>query len=172
MVFKPINRYFKVIANTLYISSWKSKGLSAKSIKPPAVSDNSLIPLIDCLGNKRKLKFSGSCLKQPKLQYAHWTVVNIYIVYELGDSGSSDNNPTLKNCLFDGVNLTKNSDVENYGYFGYGTGFDLRNPPLGSRSLIFLSSGFRQNVLIFGADMSSSTHISNKKKEQKDQHKG
>ena len=60
-----------MIANTLYISSWKSKGLSAKSIKPPAVSDNSLIPLIDCLGNKRKLKFSGSCLKQPKLQYTH-----------------------------------------------------------------------------------------------------
>ena len=27
LVFQPINRYFKVIANTKYISSWKSKGL-------------------------------------------------------------------------------------------------------------------------------------------------
>ena len=26
--FQPIDRYFKVIASTLYISSWKSKGLS------------------------------------------------------------------------------------------------------------------------------------------------
>ena len=33
LVFQPINRYFKVIANTDYVSSWKSKGLSAESIK-------------------------------------------------------------------------------------------------------------------------------------------
>ena len=161
-----------MIANKLFISSWKSTGLSAKSIKPSAVSDNSLIPSIDYLGNKRRLKFSGNCLKYTTLQYTHWTIVNIYIVYELGDSDSSDNNPTLKNCLSGGVTLTKNSDIENYGYSDYGIGLDLRNPPLGSRSLIFPSGGFRQNVLIFGADMSSSTHIGNKKKEQKEQHKG
>ena len=40
LVFQPIIRYFKVITNTDYISSWKSKGLSAKSIKPPTTSDN------------------------------------------------------------------------------------------------------------------------------------
>ena len=28
LVFQPIHRYFKIIANTKYISSWKSKGLS------------------------------------------------------------------------------------------------------------------------------------------------
>ena len=33
LVFQPINKYFKVITNTDYISSWKSKGLSAESIK-------------------------------------------------------------------------------------------------------------------------------------------
>ena len=97
LVFQPINRYFKVIANTLYISSWKSKGLSAKTIKPPATSDNSLTPLIDYLGNKIRIKFTGSCLKQPKLQHTHGTIVNIYIVYELGASSSNDNDPTLKN---------------------------------------------------------------------------
>ena len=68
LVFQPINRYFKVIANTLYISSWKSKGLSGETIKPPATSDNSLTPLIYYLGNKIRLKFDGSCLKQPKLE--------------------------------------------------------------------------------------------------------
>ena len=52
-----------MIANTLYISSWKSKGLSDKTIKPPVTSDNSLTPLIDYLANKIRLKFSGSCLK-------------------------------------------------------------------------------------------------------------
>ena len=44
LVFQPIIRYFKVntITNTDYVSSWKSKGLSAETIKPPTTSDNSL----------------------------------------------------------------------------------------------------------------------------------
>ena len=42
LVFQPVQRYFKVIANTNYISEWKSKGLSDETIKPPATSDNSL----------------------------------------------------------------------------------------------------------------------------------
>ena len=158
LVFQPINRYFKVLANTLYISSWKSKGLSDETIKPPVTSDNSLTPLIDYLANKIRLKFSGSCLKQPKLQYTHGTTVNIYIVYELGASGSNDNDPTLKNCLFGAVTLTKNADIDKYGYSGYGIGFDRRS------SFSFPGGGFGQNVLIFGAGMSSSAHIDNKKK--------
>ena len=46
LVFQPIIRYYKVntITNTDYVSSWKSKGFSAESIKPPNTSDNSLTP--------------------------------------------------------------------------------------------------------------------------------
>ena len=95
LVFQPINRYFKVIANTLYISSWKSEGLSDETIKPSVTSDNSFTPLIDYLANKIRLKFSGSHSKQPNLQYTDETIVNIYI-YELGVSGSNNNDPTLK----------------------------------------------------------------------------
>ena len=47
LVFLPISRYFRLIANTKYISSWKSKGLSVETITPYATSDNSLIPWID-----------------------------------------------------------------------------------------------------------------------------
>ena len=65
LVFQPINKYFKVITNTDYISSWKSKGLSAESIKPPTTSDNSLTPELNCYGIKTRVKFNGSCLKQP-----------------------------------------------------------------------------------------------------------
>ena len=158
-VFQPINRYFKLTANTLYISSWKSKGLSAETVKPSSTSDNSLTLLIDYVGIKIRLTFSGNCLKQPKLQYTHGTIVDIYIVYELGPSGSNDNDPTLKNCLFGTVTLTKNADIDKSGYSGYGIGFDRRS------SFSFPDGGFGQNVLIFGADMSSSTHIDNKKKE-------
>ena len=35
-----------MIANTKYISSWKSKGLSDETIKRYATSDNSLTPLM------------------------------------------------------------------------------------------------------------------------------
>ena len=41
LVFQSIVRYFKVntITNTDYVSLWKSKGLSAETIKPPTTSD-------------------------------------------------------------------------------------------------------------------------------------
>ena len=55
--------------------------------------------------------------------------------------------------------LTKNADIEKYWYSGYGIGFDRKS------SFSFPGGGFGQNVLIFEADMSSSAHIDNKKKE-------
>ena len=69
LVFQPINKYFKVITNTDYVSSWKSKGLSAESIKPPNTSDNSLTPVFSYYGTKTRVKFNGSCLGQPKLSF-------------------------------------------------------------------------------------------------------
>ena len=115
-----------MIANTKYISEWKSKGLSDESIKPSSTSDNSLSPLINYLDNKVRLKFNGSCLKQNKLTYTHKTIVNIYIVYEITTSSSNNNDPTLRNSLFEAVILTKNADIDKYRYFVYGTGFDRK----------------------------------------------
>ena len=159
LVFQPINRYFKVVDNKTYISSWKSKGLSDETIKAPATSDNSLSLLIDYLGNKIRVKFSGGCLIQQKSSYTHRTIVNIYIVYELGASSPFDDDPTLKNSFFGTVRLTKNADIDKYQYLGYGIGFD--------RKSIFLFPGrrFGQNVLICGADMNSSVHVDNNKKD-------
>ena len=54
--------------------------------------------------------------------------------------------------------MTKNSDIDKYGYSGYGIGFDRKS------SFSFPGGGFGQNVLIFGVDMSFSAHIDNKKK--------
>ena len=159
LVFQPINKYFKLITNTNYVSSWKSKGLSSESIKLPTTSDDSLTPALNYHGTKTRVKFTRSCLKQSKISYAHGKVVNIYIAFELGASSSSDNNPTLKNCLFGAVTLTKNTtDIEMYGYSGYGIRFDRR------LSYSFLGGGFGQNIRIFGVDMSSSVHIDNKEK--------
>ena len=86
LIFQPVYKYFKTINNTNYISSWKSKGLSAENIKPFLTSDNSLTPLTDYYNNNIRVKFNGSILRQPKVTYTHRKSVNIYIVYELGAS--------------------------------------------------------------------------------------
>ena len=35
LVFQPLNKYFKLMTNTLSILSWQSKGLSTETIDPP-----------------------------------------------------------------------------------------------------------------------------------------
>ena len=152
LVFQPMYRYFKMITNTDYILSWKSKGLSAESIKPPTTPDNSLTSALSYYGTKTRVKFTGGCLKQPKILYTHGKVVNIYIVYGLGASSSHTNDPTLKNCLFAAVTLTKNADINKYGHSGYGIGSDRKT------GFSFPGNGFGQNVIIFGVDEFFCTH--------------
>ena len=158
LIFQPMYRHFKFNANTKYISSWKSKGLSDESSKPPTTSDNSLTPLINYHGYRIMLEFNGSCLKQPRVTYTNEKAVFIYIVYELVGYSSYTDDPTLKYCLFGAVALTKNADIDKYGYSGYGIGFDRKS------SFSFPGGGFRQDVVIFGVDMSPSAHVNNKKR--------
>ena len=81
-----------------------------------------------------------------------WKSSKYFIVFELGASSSHANDPTLKNCLFGAVTLTKNADIDKYGYPGYKTGFGRRG------SFSFPGGGYGQNVMSFSA------HIDNKKK--------
>ena len=122
--------------------SWQSKGISNESIKPPTTSNNSLTPELNYYGTKTRVNFIRSCLKQSRISYTHGKVVNIYIVYELGASSSNVSDPTLKNCLFGAVTVTKNADIEKYKYLVYGIGFDRTS------SFSFPGGGFGQNVLI------------------------
>ena len=55
-----------MIANTNYVSSWKSKGLSAESIEPPTTSNNSLTPAVSYYGTKTRVKCVASCSNQQK----------------------------------------------------------------------------------------------------------
>ena len=161
LVFLPINKYFKlnsVAGAADYVLSWESKGLSNESYKTPITTNNSLTAELNYYGTKTKMKFTGSCFKQSSHILTHKKVVNIYIVYELPASSSHDRHPTIKKCLSGAVTLTKNADIEKDKYSGYGIGFDRRS------SFSFPSGGFGQNVLIFGADMSTSIHIDNKKR--------
>ena len=163
LVFQPKIRYFKVntiINVTDYVLSWQSKGLSTEAIKPPSTSNNSLTPAISYYNaSKIRVKFTGSCLKKHKVAFNHEKVVNIYIVYELGASSSSDSDPTIKNCLSGAGTLTENADIDKYRYYGYGIGFDRRS------SFSFPGGRFGQNIIIFGGNMNSSIHIDNKGKD-------
>ena len=54
------------------------------------------------------------------------------------------------------VNLTKNADIDQYKYSGYGIGFDRGDE-------FRFGNGLGRNCIMFGADLSSSSHANNKK---------
>ena len=98
-------------------------------------------------------------MKQGKVTFNHGKIVNIYIVYEISKNINISHYPTLENCLFGAVGLTKNPDINKYKYSGYGIEFDRHG------SFSFPDNGLGRNVIIFGVDMSSSANIDNRKKD-------
>ena len=60
--------------------------------------------------------------------------------------------------MFGGVKLTKRADVDLYKYSEYGIGFDRKG-------LFSVANEVDRNVIIFGVDMSLSSHIDNKLKD-------
>ena len=63
-------------------------------------------------------------MKQDKVTFNHGKVVSIYIIYEISRRINISDYPTLKNCLFGVVTLTKNTDINKCKYSGYESGFD------------------------------------------------
>ena len=55
--------------------------------------------------------------------------------------------------------MSKNADIDKCKYSGYGIAFDIHG------SFWFPSTGLGRNAIIFGVDMSSSTKIDNRKKD-------
>ena len=105
------------------------------------------------------VEFNESCLNQDSVKFNYKKAVNIYTVYEISKSININEYPTLQNCLFGAVSLTKNADIGRCRYSGYGSGFDR----YGSSS--FPVTGLGRNVIIFRVDMSSSLKIDNRKKD-------
>ena len=60
--------------------------------------------------------------------------------------------------MYVAFSLTKNADIDQHKYSGYGIGFDRKRKFL-------VGNGFGRNFIIFGVDMSSSAHVDNKKKD-------
>ena len=83
-------------------------------------------------------------------------ITNFCIIYDLDDwSRNPNNNFKFKNCLFGASNVVKNSDKGKYVYSGYNITFGSSDPWSFDNNII-------RNVIIFGVDISSSSHADNR----------
>ena len=60
LVFHSMTKYFKLITNTDYVSSWKSKGLSNRTIKPPIATDYKFNLQLNYFDTKTRLELYAS----------------------------------------------------------------------------------------------------------------
>ena len=160
-IFQPISKYLKVahVNDITYILSWKSRGLNDVKIESIKTNNCSLNPRMDNYDiSKIRIKFDESFLNRFPSTILHGNIVNIYIVYEITSDYKDINYPTLENCLLRSVKLTKNADIDKYGYSGYGIGFDRETS-------FSIGNEIGKNAIIFGVDMSSSAKIDNRKKD-------
>ena len=91
-------------------------------------------------------------------------VVNIYVVYKLDPISSTRNTDyTIKNALFGAMKITKNADYAKNSYTGHGLCFD-EGGEFGHTVKQGNSNRTTnaRNVIIFGVDMSSSIHATNR----------
>ena len=99
-----------VNGNCIYL--WKSKGFSDEDIRSITASNYIISPELNYFDTKIRVKSNGSCLKQNKITYTHGAIVNIYIVFEIHKNFNIGSYPTLENCLFGAVELSKNNDID------------------------------------------------------------
>ena len=106
-------RYFKRIGGVGagdYFTSWKFKGLFGENITASSAPNNFLNSLLEYLGTKPRVRFSGSCLEKNAITYNDGKSVKIYIVYEINkNDNATSSDPKLENRLFRAVTSTKMS---------------------------------------------------------------
>ena len=91
-------------------------------------------------------------------------VINIYVVYKSDPISSTRNTDyTIQNALFGAIKITKNADYSKNNYTGYGLCFDEGGEFSHTvRQGSFDCTTDARNVIIFGVDMSSSIHATNR----------
>ena len=124
-IFQPVGGYLTTAYtnNISYISLWQSRGLSNLKIDSIKTNNYLLKRIDDYDMDKIRIKFDASLLNRFPPGFLHENIVNIYIVYEVTSKYNNSNYPTLENCLFGSVQVTKNANIDKYGYSGYGIEF-------------------------------------------------
>ena len=83
-------------------------------------------------------------------------MINIYLTYKLRKRTISSPDFTVQNALFGALKIKKDVNTSHYKYSGYGICFDAGS------SFSFDDSLTAKNVIIFGCDMSFSSHANNR----------
>ena len=149
------------------ISTWKLTGIFNYS------SDSNMNAVGDSGGGLLDIKNDGRMyvyLSDNHFQQNKVTVpnndnvINIYCVYEIQPiSSSRDITFTIQNALFGASQITKNADTSKYDYKGYGICFDdggTFSHKITEDGRVHITMG--RNAIIFGVDMSSSIHATNR----------
>ena len=144
---------FKIDKSTDYVFSLKSNGVYNSKLQPLYAA---FLHSLKLTGYKIGIKFNKDSLAVEQNNYLT-KIVNVYIAYDLATwPRNPTNNFKCKNCLFGATNIVKNSDKEKYVYSGCAITFDSG----GSWSF---DNGTGRNVIIFVVDISSSSHVDNRK---------
>ena len=155
----PGKNYIKFFSGTTRINSWKSNGMSEEDIEIITKSDSDYAPSFVDYYVLPGINFNGHCLINSNISVPK-KVINMYISYALGEYQRYLNTDfSIATCLFGSLELTESTDPNKYKYSGYGLEFNSRS------KVSFTDGSMGKNVIIFGADMSSSVHIDNKNKD-------
>ena len=149
------------------VSTWKSTGIfdDLGNSNMNAVGDSGGdLPYLKNDG-RMYVYLSGNHFQQNKVIIPNNNnVIDIYCVYEIEPIASSrDTTFTIQNALFGASQITKNADSSKYNYKGHGICFDEGNQfghTITEGGLAHTTNA--RNVIIFGADTSSSIHATNR----------
>ena len=151
LVFVPMNKYLNKISNTESILSWKSMGVSDDVLKP--LNNSTLVPKLVHRYSNMQVSFNGSCHVKENKSTSKEKVLNIYIVYHL-DNTSNTFHPSLKNCLFGSVKVTKkSSDFNGQELSGYGIAFYT------DYVFTYSKSTFGYNAIVFNVDSQEDNNV-------------
>ena len=154
---------FSFKQTTAGITHWKSTGIDKYSLKTDlrGVANNSVVYPKASGETRMNVIFYENYVKENKSIYPVKSAVNIYIVYKLDTIKSTRcTDFTIQNALFGAVKITEDpSDSDHSKYSGYGICFDEG----GNFSFGNIVNG--RNLMIFGADMSFSSHERNRRNE-------
>ena len=159
---------FGFALNPKNISQWKSTGIYnhvSNSSMTAFANTKTNLPNFNNDG-RINVHLSGNHFQQNSKIFPNINnAINIYCVYKLDPIASTrDTSYAIQNALFGAVQITKNAtNYDKNNYKGYDICFDKRSQfshAITENGRAHTTNG--RNVLIFGADMSFSTHATNK----------
>ena len=167
LVYKCIYWDFTFLNANLQIRIWKSRGIDelsrATDLDAQSHDTSQHLKLVD--KGRMYVKMAGGNFKQnSQVIPENRNIINIYMVYQLDPIASSRNaDYTIQNALFGSCCIIKNADTSKNKYEGYGICFDEGGTFSHDRRVgAFKHTTTAINVTIFGVDMSSSIHNTNK----------